>query len=133
MLPPWARPTKKQRCTNSAAIVDFYGDGAAIEKLFPGAKLTKATFTYQRSDHFPVWIQIKTDIDGDRLDQIVQNGKNERGGRDVSPKRPWPPSAVKVASTADQSRGGFGETRPTPNNNRPHHGFALAEGRRQHT
>lgn len=70
-------PTKKKRFTNSAGIVDFYGDGTAIEELFPGAKLTKTTFTYQLSDHFPVWIQIKTDIDGERFDQIVQNGRKE--------------------------------------------------------
>jgi hypothetical protein len=28
------------------------------------------------SDHFPVWVQIKTDIDGERFNQIVQNNKS---------------------------------------------------------
>ncbi len=27
------------------------------------------------SDHFPIWVQIDTDIDGQRLMQIVQNAK----------------------------------------------------------
>jgi hypothetical protein len=32
-------------------------------------------FTYQLSDHFPLWVQLDTDIDGERLNQIVLNGK----------------------------------------------------------
>jgi hypothetical protein len=35
-------------------------------------------FSFQMSDHFPVWVQIKTDIDGERLTEIVQDG--EAGG-----------------------------------------------------
>jgi hypothetical protein len=27
------------------------------------------------SDHLPIWIQVKTDIDGFRLDQIVQDAR----------------------------------------------------------
>jgi hypothetical protein len=27
------------------------------------------------SDHLPIWIQVKTDIDGFRLDQIVQDAE----------------------------------------------------------
>lgn len=68
-------PTEKERFANRGGIVDFYGDGGAIQELFPQENLTKGKFTYQLSDHFPVWVQIKTDIDGERLDQIVQNGK----------------------------------------------------------
>ena len=34
--------------------------------------LTKAEFTYQMSDHLPLWIQINTDIDGMMLEQIIQ-------------------------------------------------------------
>jgi len=30
------------------------------------------------SDHLPIWIQIKTDIDGFRLDQIVQDAPINR-------------------------------------------------------
>lgn len=54
--------------TNAGGVLDFYaGDHAA---LFPG--LSKLEFTYQLSDHLPLWIQINTDIDGFVLDQIIQ-------------------------------------------------------------
>ena len=57
-------------------LLDFLGDDdALIQTCFPGANYTRDQFTYQLSDHFPVWVQIKTDIDGDRLTQIVQNSK----------------------------------------------------------
>jgi endonuclease/exonuclease/phosphatase family metal-dependent hydrolase len=54
--------------TNAAGVLDFYaGDH---KPLF--ADLTKAEFTFQMSDHLPLWIQINTDIDGFVLDQIIQ-------------------------------------------------------------
>lgn len=52
-------------------VLDFYaGDH---RPLFPD--LDKAGFTYQLSDHLPLWIQINTDIDGALLDQIIQRAK----------------------------------------------------------
>ncbi len=55
--------------TNKGGVLDFYaGDHLP---LFPS--LTKQAFTYQMSDHLPVWVQVNTDIDGKRLDQIVQS------------------------------------------------------------
>lgn len=55
--------------TNKGGVVDFYaGDH---EALFPN--LTKSAFTFQMSDHLPLWIEVNTDIDGKRLDQIVQS------------------------------------------------------------
>jgi hypothetical protein len=54
--------------TNAGGVVDFYvGDHTP---LFPD--LTKLEFTFQMSDHLPLWIQINTDIDGFVLDQIIQ-------------------------------------------------------------
>jgi endonuclease/exonuclease/phosphatase family metal-dependent hydrolase len=54
--------------TNAGGVLDFYaGDH---KPLF--ADLTKAEFTFQMSDHLPLWIQINTDIDGFVLDQIIQ-------------------------------------------------------------
>ena len=52
---------------------------AHSEKLFP-AGLTKEKFTFQLSDHFPLWLQVNTDIDGQKLDEIVQGwgDKNEK-------------------------------------------------------
>jgi hypothetical protein len=58
--------------TNAGGVLDFYcGD---FELLFPKAafpKLTKDKLTYELSDHLPLWIQINTDIDGVKLEQIV--------------------------------------------------------------
>jgi hypothetical protein len=36
------------------------------------AGLTKEKFSYQLSDHLPLWMQINTDIDGQKLEQIIQ-------------------------------------------------------------
>ena len=68
-------PTAKKRFTNFGGTLDFHVSDAGIKELFPGAGMTRTQFTYQLSDHFPVWVQVKTDIDGERLTQIVQNAK----------------------------------------------------------
>lgn len=65
-------PTTPGRFRNAGGILDFYRDEDGIADLFPGENLTTEKFTYQLSDHFPIWVQIATDIDGDRLNQIVQ-------------------------------------------------------------
>jgi Endonuclease/Exonuclease/phosphatase family len=54
--------------TNAGGVVDFYASDH--KPLFPA--LTKEQFTYQMSDHLPLWIQINTDIDGFVLDQLIQ-------------------------------------------------------------
>ncbi len=68
-------PTARKRFTNFGGTLDFHVSDAGIKELFPGAGMTRTQFTYQLSDHFPVWVQIKTDIDGERLTQIVQNAR----------------------------------------------------------
>ena len=50
-------------------VLDFYKNDS--EKLFPG--MSKRDFTFQMSDHLPLWIQIDTDIDGFLLDQLIHN------------------------------------------------------------
>ena len=70
-------PTAKKRFTNFGGTLDFHVSDASIKQLFPGQEMTRTQFTYQLSDHFPVWVQIKTDIDGERLSQIVQNAKKD--------------------------------------------------------
>jgi endonuclease/exonuclease/phosphatase family metal-dependent hydrolase len=67
-------PTDEKRFTDKAGTLDFYGGGEGIKELFPDKNYTREQFTFQLSDHFPVWIQINTDVDGQRLDQIVQDG-----------------------------------------------------------
>lgn len=68
-------PTARKCFTNFGGTLDFHVSDAGIKELFPGAGMTRTQFTYQLSDHFPVWVQIKTDIDGERLTQIVQNAR----------------------------------------------------------
>jgi len=66
-------PTVPENFTNAGGIVDFYIDDSKIDELFPGKGYTKLKFTYQLSDHFPVWIQVKTNIESFRLNQIIQD------------------------------------------------------------
>lgn len=68
-------PTHPDRFSNGGGTVDFFDRDAFIKKLFPSANYTREQFSFQLSDHFPVWVQIKTDIEGDRLTQIVQSRK----------------------------------------------------------
>jgi endonuclease/exonuclease/phosphatase family metal-dependent hydrolase len=68
-------PTLKRRFTNFGGTLDFYGSDAGIKELFPTSGYSRTQFTFQLSDHFPVWVQIDTDIDGQRLSQIVQDAK----------------------------------------------------------
>lgn len=65
-------PTAANRFSNRGGTLDFYGSPAEAKLLFPDIE-TPEKFSFQLSDHFPVWVQINVDIDGDRLQQIVQN------------------------------------------------------------
>lgn len=61
------RPIYKIPLCKEGGILDFYcGD---IKPLF--GKMGKQDFTFQMSDHLPLWIQINTDIDGAILEQII--------------------------------------------------------------
>ena len=68
-------PTMKKRFTDAGGSLDFFVSDKSIKELFPKSNYTRQQFTFQLSDHLPIWTQIKTDIDGDRLTQIVQNDK----------------------------------------------------------
>lgn len=57
--------------TNSGGVLDFYIGPQHVKELFPDG-LTKSAFTYQMSDHLPLWMQINTDIDGQQLEQIIR-------------------------------------------------------------
>jgi hypothetical protein len=54
--------------TLAGGVLDFYASDH--KPLFPD--LDKQAFTYQLSDHLPLWTQINTDIDGAVLDQLIQ-------------------------------------------------------------
>jgi endonuclease/exonuclease/phosphatase family metal-dependent hydrolase len=66
------RPTVPEHFCNHGGVLDFFIDDAHIEELFPGKNYDRAKFTYQMSDHLPVWIQINVDIDSYRLEQLMQ-------------------------------------------------------------
>lgn len=68
-------PSVKKRFANAGGTVDFFLSDAKIDELFPGKQYTREKFSFQMSDHFPVWVQLKTDIDGERLTQIVQDAQ----------------------------------------------------------
>lgn len=61
-------PIYSESFTNHGGVLDFYQ--GSIAPLFPG--MQKQAFTYELSDHLPLWIQINTDIEVSRLDQIIQ-------------------------------------------------------------
>jgi hypothetical protein len=67
-------PTVPENFTNAGGALDFHIADSKIQELFPGKGYTREKFTFQLSDHFPVWIQIKTNIETFRLNQIIQNG-----------------------------------------------------------
>lgn len=64
-------PIYPENFTNAGGVLDFYGEASRIEELFPGG-MTKEKFTYQLSDHLPLWMQINTDIEGQKLEQVIQ-------------------------------------------------------------
>ena len=65
---------KYTKCfTNKAGVLDFYEGG--IEKLYPNEKLSKLEFTFELSDHLPLWIQVDTDTDAEKIDQLLAEKK----------------------------------------------------------
>lgn len=64
-------PIYPDNFTNAGGVLDFYIDEQHIDELFPG--MNKLDFTYQMSDHLPLWMQVNVDIDGFILEEIVQN------------------------------------------------------------
>jgi hypothetical protein len=68
-------PTLMERFTDCGGTLDFFQSDAHIEELFPGQGLSRQQFSYELSDHLPLWVQIKTDIDGERFTQIVYNDR----------------------------------------------------------
>ncbi len=68
-------PTFPENAITAGGAVNFFKNVAQIEKLFPGKGYSVEKFSHQLSDHLPLWVQVKTDIDGLRLDQVVQAGR----------------------------------------------------------
>jgi hypothetical protein len=53
-------------------VLDFWCGDHRV--LYPGKAMSKQAFTYELSDHLPVWVEINTDNDDEVLDQVV-NGR----------------------------------------------------------
>ncbi len=66
-------PSITKSFTDKAGILDFYTGG--IKKLYPTNTPTKAKFTYELSDHLPLWVQVDLDIEDEKLDQIIRGRK----------------------------------------------------------
>ena len=64
-------PGYPKNFSNAGGVLDFFVDAKHIKELFP-AGMTKAKFSYQLSDHLPLWIQINTDIEGEELQQLIR-------------------------------------------------------------
>lgn len=61
-------PTNPARFTNKGGAIHFYKN--SHKELFPD--LTAKEFTYQMSDHLPLWIEIDTWIEDEQLDSIIE-------------------------------------------------------------
>lgn len=61
-------PIYAESFMNKGGVLDFYSGGT--ESLFPG--MDKLDFTFQLSDHLPLWVQINTDNDGQQLEQMIK-------------------------------------------------------------
>lgn len=59
--------------TDNGGVLDFYKDDHKI--IPPYKSLTKAKFTYELSDHLPLWAQLDTDTEDEELDQLLSDRK----------------------------------------------------------
>lgn len=64
-------PIYPDKFTDVGGELDFYIDATRIKQLFPEG-MPKKDFTFQISDHLPLWMQLHTDIDCFQLEQIIQ-------------------------------------------------------------
>jgi len=62
-------PSETKCFTDNAGVLDFYSGG--IGKLYLENQPTEEKFTYELSDHFPLWIQVNVDTIDEKLDQII--------------------------------------------------------------
>lgn len=79
-------PVYTKSFTDKGGVLDFIGDGWG--DLYPSAKSPfDQDYTYQMSDHLPLWALIRTDIESEELDQILAPARAEakRHDRGASP------------------------------------------------
>lgn len=61
-------PIYKKSFTGHGGALDFYDDD--IGPLFPG--MGKREFTFELSDHLPLWMQVRTDVGSQLLDEVLK-------------------------------------------------------------
>jgi endonuclease/exonuclease/phosphatase family metal-dependent hydrolase len=72
-------PTFTTGVTEKGGVLDYFIDEASISKLYVKDPPAKAPFTYEMSDHLPIWVQLKTDTDAEQLDEIIAKIKKKTG------------------------------------------------------
>jgi len=55
--------------TNHGGILDFFKED--YKSLLPYKNLSKVKFTYELSDHLPLWVQLNIDTADEQLDQLL--------------------------------------------------------------
>ena len=66
-------PSFTKSFTDHGGVLDFYTGG--IKKLYPKSNLDKHAFTFELSDHLPLWVQLDVDVANERLEQIIREKK----------------------------------------------------------
>lgn len=69
-------PRHTKSFTDHAGVLDFYGGNWS--KLFPGTREKKDAYTYQLSDHLPLWVQLDTWTDDEELDQLIAKRRRQQ-------------------------------------------------------
>ena len=54
----WKTHDTSPRFTGQAGAVDFYQ--GSHHELFPGHRMSRDEFTFQLSDHLPLWVEVRT-------------------------------------------------------------------------
>lgn len=63
-------PIYEDELTNEGGVLDFYHDDH--QALYPGVEMEKRAFTYELSDHLPLWVQINVDSEHASLNQKLK-------------------------------------------------------------
>lgn len=61
--------------TESGGVLDYFIDEKSIKTLYVKDPPAKQAFTYEMSDHLPIWVQLRTDTDAEQLDEIIARKK----------------------------------------------------------
>ena len=62
-------PSRDYQPSRSLSMAGSEGD---YKSLLPYKELTKTKFTYELSDHLPLWIQLNIDTADQKLDQLLE-------------------------------------------------------------